>query len=98
MSAGCKWHIARQGKINIDFTFHLIACLSRSPIHLLHSINQYCLMKKRDLLSMNEMDLKFNKVGSIFLAVDNFLNPTMLCDSLDVDLQNALNSMPWNTD
>ena len=39
---------------------------------LLHSINQYCIMKKRDLFAMNEMDLKFNKIDRGFSC--QFLN------------------------
>ena len=46
--------------------------ITGSPIKLLHSINQYCVMNKRDLFAMNEMDLKFNKIVSFFLSVANF--------------------------
>ena len=42
------------------------------PIHLLHSINQYCVMKKRDLFAMNKMDLKFNKIVIFVLSEVNF--------------------------
>ena len=36
-----------------------VGVLSRPPIQLLHSINQNCNMKKRDLCAMHEMDFKF---------------------------------------
>ena len=41
--------------------------LTLPPIHLLHSINQYCVTKKRNLFPMKERDLKFNKT-EIFLV------------------------------
>ena len=44
---------------------------TQPPIYLLHSINQYRVIKKRDLFAMNETDLKFNKIVIIFLSVAN---------------------------
>ena len=53
------------------------------PIHLLHSINQYCVMKKRDLFPMNEMDLKFNKICIFFVfSIDSFRILEILFDRL----------------
>ena len=46
--------------------------LSYLPILLLHSINQYRFMKKRDLFPMNEMGLIFNKIVIFFLSLDLF--------------------------
>ena len=51
---------------------------SRPPIHLLHSINQYCVMKKRDLFAMKERGLKFNKTVKLSLSVTNLRNQAML--------------------
>ena len=59
---------------------------SQLPIHLLHSINQYCVMKKRDLLAMKERDLKFNKTVKFSLSVANLRNQGMLYGSLDIYL------------
>ena len=42
--------------------------VTRPSIHLLHRINQYCVMMKRDLFPMNEMDLKFSKPS--FFIID----------------------------
>ena len=54
------------------------------PIHLLHSINQYCVMKKRNQFPMNEINLEFNKI--FFLVSRKLKIPEMLFDSLDVYL------------
>ena len=44
---------------------------SQPPIILLHSINQYCVMKTRELFPMKERDLKFNKTVKFSLSVAN---------------------------
>ena len=72
--------------------------LSRPPIHLLHSINQYCVMKKRDLFAMKERYLKFNKVVKISLSVANLRNQAMLYGSLDIYLRYTLIILSGNID
>ena len=61
----------------------------RSSLHvyqsiLLRSINQYCVMKKRDLFHMNEMDHKFNQIHIFFLTIEYFRIPKLLFDGLDL--------------
>ena len=71
---------------------------SRPPIHLLHSINQYCVMKKRDLFAMKERDLKFNKTVKFSLSVANLRNQATLYDSLDIYLRHTLIILSGNID
>ena len=59
---------------------------TRPLIHLLHTINQYCVMKKRDLFAMKERDLRFNKTVKFSLSVANLRNRAMLYGSLDIYL------------
>ena len=63
---------------------------SRPPFHLLHSINQYCVMKKRDLFAMKERDLKFNKTVKFSLSVANLRNQAMVYGSLNINLRHTL--------
>ena len=53
----------------------------RPSVHLLHSIYQYCVMKKKDLFAMKERDLKFNKTVKFSLSVANLRNQAMLYGS-----------------
>ena len=46
---------------------------------------------------MNKMDLKFNKIVSVFL-VNRTFSTERLFDSLSVYLRHTLNSKPWNKD
>ena len=55
--------------------------LLRPSVHLLHSINQYCVMKKKDLFAMKERDLKFNKTVKFSLSVANLRNQAVLYGS-----------------
>ena len=63
---------------------------SRPPFHLLHSINQYCVMKKRGLFAMKERDLKFNKTVKFSSSVANLRNQAMLYGSLNLNLRHTL--------
>ena len=51
-------------------------------------------MKKRDLFSMNEMDLKFSKIIIFSNNYKIFRNPKMLLYGLDVYLGHTLNMVP----
>ena len=82
----CPWH----------FGFSVIS--SRPPIRLLHSINQYCVMEKRDLFVMEERDLKFNKTVKFSLSVANLRNQAMLYGSLDIYLRHTLIVLSGNID
>ena len=54
-------------------------------------------MKNRELFTINEMDLKFNKKKSgFFLSMEKFGISEMLFISLDIYLQNTLNIVPWH--
>ena len=64
--------------------------ISWPPIHLLLSINQYFVMKKRDLFVVKERDLKFNKSVKFSLSVANLRNQAMLYGSLDIYLRHTL--------
>ena len=35
-------------------------------------LNQYCVMKKRDLFPMNQMGLRLNKIVNFFMSVEKF--------------------------
>ena len=50
-------------------------------------------MKKKDILTKNEMDLKFSKIV-IFTKQYKILNPKMLFDGLDFYLRYTFNSVP----
>ena len=58
--------------------------------YLLHSVNQYCVMKKRDLFAMKERDHKFNKTTNFSVSIANLKNRAMLYGSLDIYLLHAL--------
>ena len=58
--------------------------------------NQYCIMKKRGLFPMNEMDLKFNQIVSFLKLIQDFRNAKMLFDGLDVYLRHTFKSVPWH--
>ena len=61
---------------------------TRPPI--LHSRNQYCVMKKRGLFAMKKRDLKFNKTVKFSLSVANLRNQAMLYGSLDIYLRHTV--------
>ena len=75
-----------------------IMCFTRPPIHLLHSINKYCVMKKRDPFAMKERDLKFNKTIKFSLSVAKLRNQAMLYGSLDIYLRHILIILTGNID
>ena len=56
------------------------------PIPLLHSKNQYCVMKTRDLSAMKERDLKFGKTIKFSFSMANCRNGTMLYCHLFIHL------------
>ena len=78
------------GKSTHKCGHHEPVTVTRPLIHLLHSINQYCIMKKRDLFAMKERDLKFNKTVKFSLSVANLRNQAMLYGSLDIYLRQTL--------
>ena len=52
-------------QVSLEFSidsFPIEVTDSQPPIQLLHPENQYCVMKKRDLFPMNEMDIEFSKI------------------------------------
>ena len=76
----------KTSKNEVLLLFHPMT-LSWPPIHLLHGINQYCVMKKRDLFAMQERDLKFNKTVKFSLSVANLRNQAMLYGSQDISFK-----------
>ena len=60
------------------------------PVHLLHSINQYCVMEKMDLFAMKERDLQFNKTVKFSLSVANLRNQATIYSNLDIYLRHTL--------
>ena len=69
-----------------------------NPSPSLRSINQYCVMKKRDLFAMKERDLKFNKTVKFSLSVANLRNQAMLYGSLHIYLRHTLIILSGNID
>ena len=59
---------------SVELKFGMITLYSRSLISLLHSKNQYCVMKKRNL--------KFNKIITFSIPMANYRRRTMLCCDL----------------
>ena len=57
---------------------------------------QYSVMMKWDIFAMKEMDLKFNKTVDIFLSADNFRNPAVLCENLNIELRYTVDTVPLN--
>ena len=55
-------------------------------------------MKKRDLFTMMERDLKFNKTVKISLSVANLRNQAMAYSSLDIYLRHILIILSENID
>ena len=55
-------------------------------------------MKKKDLFTMMERDLKFNKTVKISLSVANLRNQAMAYSSLDIFLRQILIILSENID
>ena len=71
---------------------------SKPPIHLIHSIYQYGVMKKWDMFAMKERDIKVYETVKISLSVANLRNQAMLYSSLDIYLQQTLIILSRNID
>ena len=67
-------------------------------IPLLHSLNQYCVMKNRDLFAMKKRVLRFNKTIKFSLSAENFINWAMLYASGDIYILHALIILSENID
>ena len=64
-----------------------IVIITWPPIQLLYCIKSILwVLRKKDLFSMNEMDLKFSKIVIFSNQYRVFRNPKMLLDGLDVCL------------
>ena len=76
----------------------LFLALERPPTHLLHSINQYCVMKKRDLFAMKERTSILIKTVKFSLSVANLRNRAILYvyGSLDIYLRHTLITLSGN--
>ena len=61
-----------------------------ATVPLIHTINQYCVMKKSDLFAIKEKDLKFNKTVKFILSEANLRNQAMLYGGLDIYLRHIL--------
>ena len=67
----------------LDISVRGFFYISRPPVNLIHSTNPYCIIKIRDLFSMNEMGLNVNKM-LIFLLKETFRILKMIFVSIDV--------------
>ena len=67
------------------------------PIPLIHSKNQYSVMKKRDLSAMKERDLKFNQIISPFLwqivEIEQCYMYSVICSYIFCHLQSFCREM-----